>query len=261
MVDTGTLEVFRHSLKSVVEEMGVTLQRTAYSTNIKIRRDHTCALFDADLRHVAQHDVAPQHIGSLVSVVPRLVPEWEDRLEPGDGILVNDPYEGAVHLPDVMLISPLYHDDRIVGYAANSAHHVDIGGGTPGGIPNDSTELYAEGMVIPGVRAVSDWTYDENVLGLILRNVREPSMRRGDYQAQLGANRIADERVSALYDTRGTEAVETALDDLLAYTERRVRAAIESLPPSSRSQTARTPPATRWTATESPTSPSRSRSR
>ena len=230
MVDTGTLEVFRHSLKSVVEEMGVTLQRTAYSTNIKIRRDHTCALFDADLRHVAQHDVAPQHIGSLVSVVPRLVPEWEDRLEPGDGILVNDPYEGAVHLPDVMLISPLYHDDRIVGYAANSAHHVDIGGGTPGGIPNDSTELYAEGMIIPGVRAVSDWTYDENVLGLILRNVREPSMRRGDYQAQLGANRIADERVSALYDTRGTEAVETALDDLLAYTERRVRAAIESLP-------------------------------
>jgi len=230
MVDTGTLEVFRHSLKSVVEEMGVTLQRTAYSTNIKIRRDHTCALFDADLRHVAQHDVAPQHIGSLVSVVPRLVPEWEDRLEPGDGILVNDPYEGAVHLPDVMLISPLYHDDRIVGYAANSAHHVDIGGGTPGGIPNDSTELYAEGMIIPGVRAVSDWTYDENVLGLILRNVREPSMRRGDYQAQLGANRIADERVSALYDTRGTETVETALDDLLAYTERRVRAAIESLP-------------------------------
>jgi len=174
--------------------------------------------------------VAPQHIGSLVSVVPRLVPEWEDRLEPGDGILVNDPYEGAVHLPDVMLISPLYHDDRIVGYAANSAHHVDIGGGTPGGIPNDSTELYAEGMIIPGVRAVSDWTYDENVLGLILRNVREPSMRRGDYQAQLGANRIADERVSALYDTRGTETVETALDDLLAYTERRVRAAIESLP-------------------------------
>lgn len=230
MADTGTLEIFRHSLKSIVEEMGVTLQRTAYSTNIKIRRDHTCALFDADLRHVAQHDVAPQHIGSLVSVVPRLVPEWENRLEPGDGILVNDPYEGAVHLPDVMLISPLYHDGRIVGYAANSAHHVDIGGGTPGGIPNDSTELYAEGMIIPGVRAVSDWAYDEDVLGLILRNVRKPSMRRGDYQAQLGANRTANERVAALYDTRGTEAVESALDDLLAYTERRVRAAIESLP-------------------------------
>jgi N-methylhydantoinase B len=230
MVDTGTLEIFRHSLKSVVEEMGVTLQRTAYSTNIKIRRDHTCALFDADLRHIAQHDVAPQHIGSLVSVVPRIVPEWEDRLEPGDGILVNDPYEGAVHLPDVMLISPLYHEGTIVGYAANSAHHVDIGGGTPGGIPNDSTELYAEGMIIPGVRAVSDWTYDENVLELILRNVREPSMRRGDYQAQLGANRIGEQRVSALYDARGTDAVETALDELLAYTERRVRAAIESLP-------------------------------
>lgn len=132
--------------------MGVTLQRTAYSTNIKIRRDHTCALFDSDLRHVAQHDIAPQHIGSLVSVVPRNVPDWEDDLEPGDGVLINDPYKGAVHLPDVMLISPLFHDGEIIGYAANSAHHVDIGGGTPGGIPNDSTELYAEGMIIPGPR-------------------------------------------------------------------------------------------------------------
>ncbi len=230
MVDTGELEIFRHSLKSIVEEMGVTLQRTAYSTNIKIRRDHTCALFDADLRHVAQHDIAPQHIGSLVSVVPRNVPDWEDELEPGDGILINDPYKGAVHLPDVMLISPLFHDDEVIGYAANSAHHVDIGGGTPGGIPNDSTELYAEGLIIPGVHAVENWEYDENVLGFILRNVREPKMRRGDYQAQLGANRIGERRFAELHDSYGRETVESSLDELLDYTERRVRAAIEELP-------------------------------
>jgi len=210
--------------------MGVTLQRTAYSTNIKIRRDHTCALFDSDLRHVAQHDIAPQHIGSLVSVVPRNVPDWEDDLEPGDGVLINDPYKGAVHLPDVMLISPLFHDGEIIGYAANSAHHVDIGGGTPGGIPNDSTELYAEGMITPGVHAVEDWAYDEDTLGFVLRNVREPKMRRGDYQAQMGANRIGEQRFAELHETHGRETVDSYLDELLDYTERRVRAAIEALP-------------------------------
>jgi N-methylhydantoinase B len=230
MVDTGELEIFRHSLKSIVEEMGVTLQRTAYSTNIKIRRDHTCALFDADLRHIAQHDIAPQHIGSLVSVVPRNVPDWQDDLEPGDGILINDPYMGAVHLPDVMLISPLFHDGEIIGYAANSAHHVDIGGGTPGGIPNDSTELYAEGLIVPGVHAVENWEYDENVLGFILRNVRESKMRRGDYQAQLGANRIGEKRFAELHGSYGRDAVDSYLDELLDYTERRVRAAIAELP-------------------------------
>jgi len=230
MVSSGQREIFRHSLKSVVEEMGVTLQRTAYSTNIKIRRDHTCALFDADLRHVAQHDLAPQHIGSLVSVVPRNVRALEESLEPGDGILINDPDRGAVHLPDVMLISPLFHGGEIVGYAANSAHHVDIGGGTPGGIPNDSTELYGEGIVIPGIHAVEDWEYRDAVLEFLLRNVREPEMRRGDYQAQLGANRIGEKRYTDLCDRYGTDTVGAYLDDLLDYTERRVRAAIEELP-------------------------------
>jgi len=230
MASTGELEIFRHSLKSVVEEMGATLQRTAYSTNIKIRRDHTCALFDSQLRHVAQHDLAPQHIGSLVSVVPRNVRNLETDLEPGDGILINDPYKGAVHLPDVMLISPIFYEEEIVGYAANSAHHVDIGGGTPGGVPNDSTELYGEGIVIPGIHAVEDWEYDDAVLDFLLRNVREPGMRRGDYQAQLGANRIGEKRYADLCARYGHGTVEEHLDELLDYTERRVRVAIDELP-------------------------------
>lgn len=233
MVSTGELEIFRHSLESVVEEMGVTLQRTAYSTNIKIRRDHTCALFDSELRHVAQHDLAPQHIGSLVSVVPRNVRQLREEgkeLSPGDGILINDPYKGAVHLPDVMLISPVFYEDEAVGYAANSAHHVDIGGGTPGGIPNDSTELYGEGIIIPGVHAVEDWAYRDEVLSFLLRNVREHEMRRGDYQAQLAANRIGEERYADLCNRYGLSRVESSLDELLDYTERRVRAAIRELP-------------------------------
>jgi len=230
MVSTGELEIFRHSLKSAVEEMGATLQRTAYSTNIKIRRDHTCALFDAELRHVAQHDLAPQHIGSLVSVVPRNVRALDRELNPGDGLLINDPYKGAVHLPDVMVVSPVFFEGEIVGYAANSAHHVDIGGSAPGGIPNDSTELYAEGIVISGIHAIEDWEYRDAVLDFLLRNVREPEMRRGDYQAQLGANRIGEKRYADLCDRYGPGRVADYLDELLDYTERRVRAAIEELP-------------------------------
>jgi len=230
MVTPGDLEVFRHALAGIVEEMGVTLQRTAYSTNIKIRRDHTCALFDADLRHVAQHDIAPQHIGSLVAVVPRNMEPLLDELEPGDGFLVNDPYRGAVHLPDVMLISPLFADGDLLGFAANSAHHVDIGGGTPGGIPTDSTELYAEGIVMDCVKGVEDWEYDEEILGLVRRNVRGATMRTGDYRAQLGANRIGQKRYADLHGEYGSDRLSAYLDELLDYTEQLVRSAIAELP-------------------------------
>lgn len=229
MVPPGRLEIFRHSLKRIVEEMGVTLQRTAYSTNIKIRRDHTCALFDRDLRHIAQHDIAPQHIGSLVSVVSRNMRDRDD-LEPGDGILINDPYKGAVHLPDVILICPLFYEDELIGYAANSAHHVDIGGPTPGGIPTDSTDLYGEGIILPGVKAVKGWTYNEEMINLITRNVRSPKMRVGDYRAQLGANRIGGQRYGKLYEEYGTGDISEYLDELLNYTERLVRSTIKDLP-------------------------------
>ena len=230
--DPGDLEIFRHQLTSLVEEMGITLQRTAYSTNIKIRRDHTCALFDADLRHVAQHDVAPQHIGTLIAMVPELMSRHADDLAPGDGFLINDPYQGrgSIHLPDVAVISPLYAEDEIVGYAANSAHHVDIGGNTPGGIPTDSTSLYGEGLILPGIRGIEDWEYDEDILDLIVRNVRGPEMRLGDYHAQLGANKIGRDRYRDLVATYGRAGIRDLLDELFDYTERLVRSGIADLP-------------------------------
>jgi N-methylhydantoinase B len=228
----GDIEIFRHRLGSIVEEMGATLQRTAYSTNIKIRRDHTCALFDAELRHIAQHDIAPQHIGTLISLVPSAIQRLSIDLEPGDGVLINDPYQGtgALHLPDVVLICPLFADGDLVAYAANSAHHVDIGGSSGGGIPPTSTELYQEGLILPGIRAVRNWEYEDNVLTLVTRNVRGTDQRRGDYEAQLGANRIGQERYRSLVEEHGRETVEDSLDGLLDYTERRLRAAIADLP-------------------------------
>jgi len=230
MASGNQLEVFRHSLQSVVEEMGVTLERTAYSTNIKIRRDYSCAIFDSRVRHIAQYTAAPAQIAAILYSVPNVVEQHEERLEAGDALIVNDPASGgSVHLPDVMMITPIFDGDDIVGYAANDAHHVDIGGSTPGGIPTDSTDLYSEGLILPGVKAATNWEFDEDVMNLILRNVRNREERKGDYQAQLGANRIGSERFVDII-TEYDEEFEPLVDELLAYTERRIRSNIEALP-------------------------------
>lgn len=232
MVSGDELEIFRHRLAGIVEEMGVTLERTAYSTNVKIRRDYSCALFDDDFRHVAQFTAAPSQVAALKYAIPSMMADRLDELEPGDGFLLNDPAQGgAVHLPDVMLISPIHADDgTLLGFLGNDAHHVDIGGETPGGIPVDSTSLYGEGLILPGIKAVTDWQYDEEILKLLTRNVRGSRQRVGDYRAQLGANQIGARRFRALVEEYGHEEIGAYLDELLEYTEARVRSAIAALP-------------------------------
>jgi len=231
MESGAEIEVFRHSLRSIVEEMGVTLERTSYSTNIKIRRDYSCALFDSDCRHIAQFSDAPAHVGALVRAVPQVIKERKSELREGDGLLVNDPATGgAVHLPDVMLISPIFANGDIVGYVANSAHHVDIGGSAAGGIPTDSIDLIAEGLIFPGILAVRDWEFDEELLRFVKRNVRGATTREGDFRAQIDANRTGAARFRDLLEKFGADQILTYIDDLITYTERRIRAAIERLP-------------------------------
>src|SRR5690242_1757026 len=134
-IDPVRFEVLRNALTAITEEMGATLRRAAYSTNIKTRGDFSCAFFDKDLRTIAQAFAQPSHLGSLAHIVPQAIRAYgPERLEPGDGILVNDPYLGGVHLNDITLISPVFAGDRIAGYLANIAHHVDVGGGAPGSI-------------------------------------------------------------------------------------------------------------------------------
>ncbi|MFB6311702.1 MAG: hydantoinase B/oxoprolinase family protein [Salinirussus sp.] len=224
------VEILRHAMKSVVDEMFETLRRTAYSPNIKTRMDCTCGLFDPEGRNLAQNDEFPMHIGALVELVPGHVANRGDDLGPGDGLLVNDPAKNHTHLPDVTLISPLYHDEDLAGYAATLAHHVDIGGPTAGGIPTDVTETYGEGLVLPGVKAVEDWTYNDEVMSIVLRNVRDPDRRHGDYLAQLGANRTAESRLGEVITDRGWAAVGAEAERLYDYTERLVRDAIQSIP-------------------------------
>ena len=226
-LDPVTLSVLGSALVGIAEEMGVVLVRGAYSANVKERRDLSTALFDAGGRLVAQAAHIPVHLGAMPDAVAA-VRAREPR--PGDVFVLNDPFVGGTHLPDVTLISPVDVDGHVLAYAVSRAHHSDIGGMRAGSIPPTSTEILQEGLVIPPVRLVREGELVGDVLDLILANVRTPGMRRGDLRAQLAAAAVAQERLTALVERRGLDVVESAMDGLMAYAERRSRAAVAELP-------------------------------
>jgi N-methylhydantoinase B len=226
-IDPVTLSVLASALAGIAEEMGAVLIRGAYSSNIKERRDCSAALFDGRGRVVAQAEHIPVHLGAMPEAVAAVM---ERDPEPGDVFAINDPYSGGTHLPDITLVSPVVHEGEIVGYAVTRAHHSDVGGMRPGSMPSDSREIYQEGVIIPPVRLVQGGEYVEDVLDLLLANVRTPAIRRGDLRAQIAANNIAEERVSELIARRDRETVLDAFDETISYTERRTREAIRNLP-------------------------------
>lgn len=229
-IDPVRFEVIRHALLAITEEMGATLRRAAYSTNIKTRGDFSCAFFDAELRTIAQAFAQPSHLGSLAHIVPRAIRTYgAERLAPGDGILINDPYLGGVHLNDITLITPVFHEGVRLGYVANIAHHVDVGGGAPGSI-GVSSEIYQEGLVIPPVRFVRAGHIDPDIFALIRSNFRGTREISGDFRAQTAANRLGALRIAALVAQHGVDTLARYLDELLRYTERRTRAAFAEFP-------------------------------
>lgn len=229
-VDPVRFEVIRNALLAITEEMGATLRRAAYSTNIKTRGDFSCAFFDRQLRTIAQAFAQPSHLGSLAHIVPRAIRAYgADQLAPGDGILMNDPYLGGVHLNDITLITPMFHQGRIFGYVANIAHHVDVGGGAPGSI-GVSSEIYQEGLVIPPVRFVQDGQINRDLFAMIRSNFRGTKEISGDFRAQTAANRLGLQRLETLLDKYGDTELEDYLDALLHYTERRTMAAFAQFP-------------------------------
>jgi N-methylhydantoinase B len=229
-IDPVRFEVIRNALLAITEEMGATLRRAAYSTNIKTRGDFSCAFFDAGLRTIAQAFAQPSHLGSLAHIVPRAIETYgAERLAPGDGILINDPYLGGVHLNDITLITPVFHEGALLGYVANIAHHVDVGGGAPGSI-GVSSEIYQEGLVIPPVRFVKDGRIDPDIFALIRSNFRGTREISGDFRAQTAANRLGAQRIAALVAEHGAATLSAYLEELLRYTERRTRAAFAEFP-------------------------------
>lgn len=228
--DPVRFEVIRNALLAITEEMGATLRRAAYSTNIKTRGDFSCAFFDKHCRAVAQAFAQPSHLGSLAHIVPMATEHYgREKLEDGDSLLTNDPFCGGVHLNDISLITPVFHKGELFGYLANVAHHVDVGGGSPGSI-GVSNEIYQEGLVIPPVRFVRDGVIDPNIFNLIRSNFRGVHEISGDFRAQTAANRLGVRRLQEMLAKYGEEELQQYIDGLLDYTERRIRSEFATFP-------------------------------
>ncbi len=223
--DPVEVEVFRHLFASVAEEMGVTLRRTGFSPNIKERRDYSAAVFDADGEMVAQAAHLPVHLGSMplsVAAAIRAVPD----LRPGDEVILNDPYQGGTHLPDVTLVRPVFVDDGGASpawYVANRAHHADVGGGRPGSMVL-SDHIDDEGVRIPPARL------DDAVLAELLARVRTPREREGDLAAQQAANAVGARRLEELSARHGQEVLAERAGWLQAHAEAMMRAVLAGLP-------------------------------
>ena len=228
--DPTTLEIYRALFTSVAEEMGVALRRTAFSPNIKERRDYSCAVFDAAGRVIAQGDHMPVHLGSMPMAVAAALARID--LVDGDVVALNDPFAGGTHLPDVTLVMPVVSGKRTLYYVANRAHHADIGGATPGSM-GLATDIYSEGIRIPPIRLVRGGVPDAETMRLLLANVRGNVERRGDFDAQIGSLKTGAARLLEIVERRGkSEATEYAAQ-LINYSARLMRHTIASIPDGS----------------------------
>src|SRR5579859_1517806 len=221
--DPVELGIFKHAFHSIAEEMGAALRRTAFSPNIKERRDYSCAVFDPAGEVVAMGDHMPVHLGSMPMSVRAAVDTL--KLEEGDVAILNDPYFGGTHLPDITLVAPVYCGKQLTFYVANRAHHADVGGAYPGSM-GLCREIYQEGVRIPPVRLIRRGKVDKEMLSLILLNVRTPAEREGDLTAQIGACRIGAQRLQEMAAKYGRAAVLRQMTALLEYSERLTRAAV-----------------------------------
>ncbi|GAB6148087.1 hydantoinase B/oxoprolinase family protein [Stetteria hydrogenophila] len=219
-------EVIRNAAIYIAEEMGVVLRNTAYSPNIKDRLDHSCAILSPEGLLVAQAEHIPVHLGSMAvgveNTLRRLREEGEE-LEPGDVVMVNDPYIAGTHLNDVMLLKPVYAGGRLIAVVANKAHHVDVGGSVPGSIGGDVRELLQEGVVVPPVKLARRGVIQWNLVRLISANVRTPRHFKGDLMAQLAALNVGERRLKELAGKYGADAILDAWEYTLDYTERYTR--------------------------------------
>ncbi len=227
-VDAISLEVFKNLFASVAEEMGVTLQRASFSPNIRERLDFSCAVFDSEARMIAQAAHIPVHLGSMPASVEYAIAAFDD-INQGDVIVLNDPYRGGTHLPDITMVSPVFAGSDIAFFIASRAHHADVGGMSPGSLPL-STELYQEGLIIPPVKLkLSGWTND-GVMAMIIANTRNPEERTGDIEAQLAAHRVGERRMLDLMTAHSVETMWEHAAALMDYSLRMTEAVIEKIP-------------------------------
>jgi len=226
-MDAIELEIFKGLLSAIPEEMGIVLRRSSFSANIKERLDFSCALFDSDARMIAQAAHIPVHLGAMPLSVRACLEDLE--LTAGDVAILNDPFRGGTHLPDITLVSPIFFEGELHGFAANRAHHADVGGVTPGSMPI-STDVHQEGILIPPSKLVLGDELNDELWSRIMSAVRTPAERAGDLRAQLAANHIGLQRTLALMQRYGPTVVHEAAAELLEYSERLTRELLSNLP-------------------------------
>ncbi len=227
--DPIELTIFQCAVHSIAEEMGAALRRTALSPNIKERRDYSCAVFDGIGNVIAMGDHMPVHLGSMPMSVAAAIAAVQ--LGPGDIAILNDPYAGGTHLPDITMVLPVFlpGGNAAAFYVSTRAHHADVGGRFAGSM-GPAEEIFQEGIRIPPVRIVRGGTLDREMLDLILLNVRTPREREGDLDAQIGACRVGEQRIQQLAEKYGARRLQSLIDDLLDYSERLVRAELSTMP-------------------------------
>ena len=233
-LDPVALQVMLGALRAACDEMGAVLVRSAHSANIKERRDASTALFDAEGSMVMQAEHIPVHLGAMPSAVAAVVDEDQ---RPGDAWILNDPFAGGTHLPDISVMSPVFARSELVGFAASRAHHADVGAGEPGSMPADSRTIDDEGVVIAPSRLVREGRLDRELLTNLTARMRNPRQREADLRAQLAAGRTGAERLVALVERAGIERLRAAMSETLDYAERRTRASIARLDDGERGAT------------------------
>ena len=231
-IDGILLEVIGNTFMSIAEEMGAVLVKSAYSTNIKERKDCSCALFDAAGNTIAQAEHIPMHLGSMLGLIGEIKRHFKlEEIKPGDMFIANDPYNGGgTHLPDIAVASPVFYDGEIVAFVANIAHHNDVGGRVPGSNAADSDSIYAEGIRIPTVKIFREGELDKGILNLILLNCRVRHIRLGDLNAQFACNKKGVQRMEDVCAKYGKETVALCMEELLDYSERKIRMALSAIP-------------------------------
>ncbi len=234
-LDPVSFEIIKNSLISVAEEMGFVLRRSSFSPNIKERRDFSCALFDNKGNLIAQAEHIPVHLGAMPYSVQAVLQEFRNDIAEEDCFILNDPFRGGTHLPDITLIQPVFHQDELAGFAANRAHHSDIGGATPGSMSPLAQDIYQEGLRIPPTKLVAKGKMNFEFLDIILSNVRTPRERLGDLRAQQAANRIGTLRLGELFRKFGSRTIQTGMRQLLDYSNRMMLKEISKIPRKSAS--------------------------
>ncbi len=236
-LDPVRIEILANALRSITDETFVSLMKSAYSTNIKERKDHSTAMLDRDCRLVAQTMASPIHIASMTGLAGKLREKYrtEDGSYPdlaeGDIFVANDPHvAGGTHLPDVNLATPVFRDGRIVAFVCNIAHHADIGGMAPGSMAGGMTEIYQEGLRIPLVHLFKAGAIQQDIMDLLLLNARVPQEREGDYFAQIAACGLGRRRLGEVIDKHGIDRVEEAFEEIIARTAQRIRQGIREFP-------------------------------